>query len=84
MCILWNGDVVLCCVDWRRTVIAGNVADTPAPDVWNASKFQEIRRAFEEQDIGALPEICVNCTESACPEKHRRGVSGVLSRLLGR
>ena len=29
------------------------------------------------------PDICVNCTESAQPDYHRRGVKGLVSRLFG-
>lgn len=83
MCILYNGDVVLCCVDWFRTVIAGNVGEKTVQDVWNSDVFRRIRTAFADGDVASLPDICVNCTESACPSKHRRGIRGILSRLAG-
>jgi MoaA/NifB/PqqE/SkfB family radical SAM enzyme len=81
MCILYNGDVVLCCVDWFRTVIAGNVAEQSIREVWNGPELRQIRSGLREGDASKLPDICVNCTESACPSKHRRGLSGLLSRL---
>jgi MoaA/NifB/PqqE/SkfB family radical SAM enzyme len=83
MCVLYNGDVVLCCVDWHRTVTLGNLAESSVRDVWNGHRLTDIRRAFREDDVESLPEICVNCSESAAPDRHRRGLRGVLSRLVG-
>jgi len=38
--ILYNGDMVLCCVDWERTTILGNVRDMTIEEVWNGeSRF---------------------------------------------
>jgi MoaA/NifB/PqqE/SkfB family radical SAM enzyme len=72
MCVLFNGEVVLCCVDWFRTVIGGDVSKASVQEVWNSPVFAQIREGFNEQDVKKLPEICVNCTESACPNHHRR------------
>jgi len=83
MCILYNGDVVLCCVDWHRTVVLGNVADQSVQEIWNGPRLQQIRQAFRDQDEARLPEICVGCTESACPDDHRRGLRAFVSRLVG-
>lgn len=83
MCILFNGDVALCCVDWHRTVVAGNVWRQPVSDVWNGPTYTRIRKALHEGDAANLPPICVNCTESACPNHHRRGLKGIVSRLTG-
>jgi MoaA/NifB/PqqE/SkfB family radical SAM enzyme len=81
MCILYNGDVVLCCVDWFRTVIGGNVYTSSVREVWNGPKFSGIREGLAEGNKEKLPDICINCTESACPNKHRRGLKGIFSRL---
>lgn len=81
MDILFNGDVVLCCVDWHRTTILGNLARQSIREVWNGDVVTRIRRGLREGQAELLPPICVNCTESACPNKHRRGIKGILSRL---
>jgi pyruvate-formate lyase-activating enzyme len=80
MCVLWNGDVVLCCVDWHRTEVVGNLADQSVLEVWNGPRLKEIRRAVDENDAAAMPDICAHCTESAAPDHHRRGLRGWLSR----
>ncbi len=86
MCILYNGDVVLCCVDWFRTVVLGNVAEQSIRDIWNGPRLTQIRTGFEQPRLGwgheLLPDICVHCTESARPHKHRRGLKGILTRAF--
>lgn len=81
MCILFNGDVALCCVDWHRTVIAGNVWENSVHDVWNSDVYKKVRTALTDGDKNAMPPICANCTESACPNNHRRGLKGMIARL---
>jgi hypothetical protein len=73
--------VPLCCVDWHRTTILGNVGTQSVQEVWHGQRIQEIRDGLAEGNAKKLPDICVNCTESACPNLHRRGVRGILSRL---
>ena len=80
MCVLFNGDVVLCCVDWYRTVVVGNLARQSIREVWNGEPLQRIREAFRQSSGKNLPPICANCTESACPNTHRRGWLGFLRR----
>ena len=82
MCILYNGDAVLCCVDWHRVEVVGNVFESSIAEVWNGPRLGHIRRAFSEGDTEALPEICVNCTESACSNNHRRNLRSIISRAF--
>lgn len=79
--ILYNGQVPLCCVDWFRTVIAGDVSKQSIRDVWHGHALEDIRAGLRDGDTSKLPAICANCTESAVPDIHRRGLKGVLSRL---
>ncbi|MBP8132304.1 MAG: radical SAM protein [Candidatus Hydrogenedentes bacterium] len=83
MCVLYNGHVVLCCVDWFRTVIAGDLSIQSVRDVWNGPAYGRIREGFDEDDASQLPEICRNCAESATPNAHRRGFKTVWSRFFG-
>ncbi len=81
MMILFNGQVPLCCVDWFRTTILGDVSRQTVQEVWHSQRVQEIRDGLHDGNAKALPEICINCGESACPNQHRRGLKGILSRL---
>ena len=39
--IVENGDMILCCHDWRQTVVLGNVAQTSIKEAWNSKTFQD-------------------------------------------
>ncbi len=39
-----NGDVLLCCMDWRRKVVLGNVRNQTLRDVWHGERYREYRR----------------------------------------
>jgi len=51
--VLFNGDVILCNCDWRRTTVLGNVRETSLEAIWRGPRLQEIRRAHLR---GELPE----------------------------
>ena len=57
--ILWNGDIVLCCVDWERKHVFGNVNKESIRDVWNGKRYQHFRaRMRNKQLAGTLCEHC--------------------------
>lgn len=57
--ILFNGDCVLCCVDWERTTILGSVAKDTLYDVWNGEAYLNYRRNYLAGKIkGTLCEKC--------------------------
>ncbi len=64
MCILFNGKVILCCVDWLRTVILGDLNEKSITDIWNSNRLQMIREGLNMEDCCHLPEICRNCSEA--------------------
>jgi len=56
--IKYNGDMVICCEDWRYRFIAGNAgADGIAP-TWNGVFYKELRGALLG---GKLPSPCSGC-----------------------
>ncbi|MGC9055161.1 MAG: SPASM domain-containing protein, partial [Candidatus Hydrogenedens sp.] len=70
MCILFNGKVVLCCVDWFRTVILGDLNEKSITEIWNTKRLQLIREGLNMEDCCHLPEICRNCSEAV--ENYRK------------
>jgi radical SAM protein with 4Fe4S-binding SPASM domain len=44
--ILYNGDMILCCHDWDRNPVIGNVRGKSVKEVWNSQKFNEYRRTI--------------------------------------
>lgn len=57
--ILWNGDCVLCCVDWERTTVLGNVAEGGLQKVWQNQNYLNFRRAYLAGDTGGT--LCEGC-----------------------
>ncbi len=58
--VLYNGDVVLCNCDWRRTTILGNVREESLESIWNGERLARIRRAH----VARRPEpssLCAGC-----------------------
>ena len=58
--ILFNGDMVLCCVDYNREQVLGNITNSSIHDVWNGPVAQEIRRRYLAHEFDGLP-LCGNC-----------------------
>jgi radical SAM protein with 4Fe4S-binding SPASM domain len=59
--ILHNGDVIMCCNDYTKRIILGNVKNNLIKEIWNSEKYQSIREAIFNKDFEKIPE-CNNCT----------------------
>ncbi len=57
--ILWNGDMVLCCVDWERTEVFGNIHDNSIKDIWNGDAYRAYRKRMKNRDLAGT--LCENC-----------------------
>ncbi len=84
MVILYNGDVPLCCMDWERKVIVGNVAENSIKDVWLGKTLNHIRECFNTGNFKALPDICKSCKDSELPHRHHRNLKGIVEYLISR
>lgn len=42
MCIDYNGDVYLCCIDLLKQVVLGNITEVPMSEIWTGRAFTEI------------------------------------------
>jgi MoaA/NifB/PqqE/SkfB family radical SAM enzyme len=58
--IMFNGDLVLCCVDYSREQVLGNIVGSSVHDVWNGPVAREIRRKYLGHDFENLP-LCGSC-----------------------
>ncbi|MGC8738954.1 MAG: SPASM domain-containing protein [Candidatus Hydrogenedens sp.] len=58
--ILFNGDMVLCCTDYFKKMVLGNVAESSIYDVWNSPRAIEIRQNFIRGDFSKNP-LCASC-----------------------
>lgn len=61
MNILFNGDVLICCNDWNRNPILGNVHNEKLADIWYGKKSDEIREKVFHKNYD-LVEACKGCS----------------------
>lgn len=55
----WNGNLVLCCQDWKEETVIGNIMDTPLSVLYNSEKIEDIRRhLWKKQRDGTF---CAKC-----------------------
>ncbi|AAS94666.1 radical SAM/SPASM domain-containing protein [Nitratidesulfovibrio vulgaris] len=59
--IVENGDMIICCHDWKQTVKVGNVAETSIKEVWNSRYFTDLIRDYVRGDYSRLG-ICAKCS----------------------
>lgn len=57
--VLYNGDMILCCNDWLRTTIMGNLREHTIKEIWNNEKYYKIRKQFLSGNVDGL--ICKAC-----------------------
>lgn len=60
--IMWNGDMIMCCVDQERSNILGNCRDRPIKQIWNDSNYQDLRRRWRSKELNGL--LCNDCKGS--------------------
>lgn len=58
--ILSNGDVILCCNDYSKKFILGNLSNSSIKEIWNGQKYQDIRQLFCRGEYKKIP-VCRNC-----------------------
>ena len=55
-----NGDVILCCQDYFRRYVMGNIMEKNILDIWNS--YKDIREKLLKDNVAELP-ICKICLE---------------------
>ncbi len=58
--IMFNGDMVLCCTDYFKKIVLGNVAESSIYEVWNSPHALKIRQDFLRGDFSNNP-LCASC-----------------------
>jgi len=58
--INFDGTMVLCCADYLREVMLGNVGEASIYELWNGKRLNAIRSALLDPD-GRPPGICQRC-----------------------
>lgn len=59
--ILSNGDVILCCNDYSKKVVLGNLNNSTIKEIWNNKQYSKIRELHNSGDYDKIP-VCKNCS----------------------
>jgi radical SAM protein with 4Fe4S-binding SPASM domain len=59
-CITFDGEMVLCCADYARSMVLGNVTQDSIASIWNSPRAATIRRNFILNDFSENP-LCAQC-----------------------
>lgn len=57
--IMWNGDMIMCCVDQERSNLLGNCSNRSVKEVWNDPLYQQLRRSWRTKQLDGL--LCNDC-----------------------
>ena len=60
--VMWNGDMVMCCVDQERSNVLGNCEHRSIQSIWNDPAYQKLRTQWRTRDLAGL--LCENCKGS--------------------
>ncbi|MAG39224.1 hypothetical protein CMO90_04015 [Candidatus Woesearchaeota archaeon] len=58
--IMVNGDVILCCADWKQEIIFGNLKDKTLFEVWNGNERMNFVKTHKELQFDKL-KLCCDC-----------------------
>lgn len=62
MHVLYNGDVIACCLDWKRTTVVGNVRFHSLKEIWNSAEMNRIRRLIIKRRYSRI-DSCRECSQ---------------------
>jgi radical SAM protein with 4Fe4S-binding SPASM domain len=63
--VTWQGNLILCCMDWRQEFVAGNVNKRPLPVLWRGKKMEAARAFLQNKMRDFRP--CKTCDRNSGP-----------------
>jgi len=60
MHVVFDGRVVLCCMDWRWENILGNINQNSLKGIWLSDDYDNLRKSIYNPDL-STPELCEKC-----------------------
>lgn len=63
MGILWNGDLITCCMDWRRARVLGNAHEDSLQNLWHGAPYRHLREMSDSGRLNELP-LCRECGDT--------------------
>lgn len=67
MSISYNGDVVLCPIDFNNVYVVGNVFKEELQEIWNGKHAQKLRKALLDNNLTYFSEIRHDCDKCNSP-----------------
>ena len=61
--IMYDGRVILCCADWRKEIILGNVSTHTLREIWCGKTARDIQRKISSGDYDSI-SLCRGCSEN--------------------
>lgn len=65
MTITWNGNVTLCCDDWKSEYVIANISDLSMEEIWKHPKYEAARARLHFRERGFGP--CAKCDAPGAP-----------------
>lgn len=60
--ILYDGKVILCCDDYNKKMILGNINNSSIKEIWNSKQYENIRKMLYNGEYKKIP-VCCNCNK---------------------
>lgn len=57
--VMWNGDMIMCCVDQERSNMLGNCTNHSIREVWQNPAYQALRQRWRTKQLDGL--LCEEC-----------------------
>ena len=58
----WQGDVSICCRDYKMQTKLGNITTQPFTKIWNSKQMFDLRKALIKNELENVP-LCKSCDE---------------------
>ncbi|MDD5614108.1 MAG: radical SAM protein [Candidatus Omnitrophica bacterium] len=56
-----SGEIVLCCMDWKKEIVLGDVRKNTLKTIWGSDKYQDIRGQIKGLKSAQKSLICLRC-----------------------
>lgn len=68
--VLWNGDVVFCCLDYEGKAVMGNVNIQNFQKIWNGKEYKRVRKLLLDNKMKNI-NLCSKCSLPNNPKWNR-------------
>jgi hypothetical protein len=65
--VLHTGEVVLCCMDWRREAVLGDINEQSLAAIWRGDRRRQVMAMLQGEREAPPDFLCKRCEESLEP-----------------